>query len=104
MRTPQYSPVYARLGTLLAHWRHTDTPPHPPTHTTRQQPQPRHKAHTVRVDIEPLIAALPGHYTPGEAAAIERVLREYNGTIPDKQLISEAALALAIHRRGRGTA
>ena len=51
------------------------------------------------MDIEPLIAALPGHYTPGEAAAIERVLREYNGTIPDKQLISEAGLALAIHRR-----
>lgn len=51
------------------------------------------------MDIEPLCAALPGHYTPGEAAAIERVLREYNGTIPDKQLISEAGLALAIHRR-----
>ena len=54
------------------------------------------------MDIEPLIAALPEHYTPGEAAVIERVLRAYNGTIPDKQLISEAALALAIHRRCKG--
>ena len=53
------------------------------------------------MDIEPLIAALPGHYTPGEAAIVERMLLEYAGTIPDKQLISEAALALAIHRWGR---
>ena len=36
---------------------------------------------------------------PGEAAVIERVMREYGGTIPDDQLISEAALALAIWRR-----
>ena len=59
-----------------------------------------HSWHTGDVDIEPLIAALPEHYTPGEAAAIERVLREYNGTIPDAQLISEAGLALAIFRSG----
>jgi hypothetical protein len=32
----------------------------------------------------------------------ERVLREYGGAIPDAQLISEASLALAIWRRGRG--
>ncbi len=48
-----------------------------------------------------MIAALGGHYSADEAAVIERVLREYNGTIPDKQLISEAALALAIFRRSR---
>ncbi len=30
---------------------------------------------------------------------IERVLRESGGTIPDDQLIEEAGLALAIHRR-----
>lgn len=34
------------------------------------------------MDIKPLIAALPEHYTPGEAAVTERVLREYGGTIP----------------------
>ena len=34
------------------------------------------------------------------AAFIRRVLRQYNGSVPDEQLISEAALALAIHRRG----
>ena len=48
-----------------------------------------------------MIAALSDHYTPDEAAEIERVLRAYNGTIPDEQLISEASLALAIWRRGR---
>jgi hypothetical protein len=53
------------------------------------------------VDSEPLIAALPEHYTTGEAAVIERVLREYHGTIPDRQLIEEIGLALAVHRRSR---
>jgi hypothetical protein len=32
-------------------------------------------------------------------AEIERVMRAYNGTNPDEQLLSEAALALAILRR-----
>jgi hypothetical protein len=54
------------------------------------------------MDIEAVIAALDGHYTPAEAAIIERVLKEYGGTIPDKQLIEEIGLALAVHRRGRG--
>ena len=54
------------------------------------------------MDIEAVIAALGTHYDPAEAEVIERVLREYGGTVPDEQLISEAALALAIHRRGRG--
>ena len=54
---------------------------------------------TQSVDIEPVIAALGDHYDPDEAAEIERVLRAYNGTIPDDQLIAEASLALAIHRR-----
>jgi len=53
------------------------------------------------MDIEPVIAALGDHYNPDEAAEIERVLRAYNGTIPDEQLLSEASLALAILRRGR---
>jgi len=30
---------------------------------------------------------------------IKRVFREYNGTIPDAQLIEEIGLALAIHSR-----
>jgi hypothetical protein len=53
------------------------------------------------VDIEGVIEALGGRYDADEAAVIERMLREYGGTIPDEQLISEAALALAIHRRSR---
>ena len=51
------------------------------------------------VDIEQLIAALSDHYEPDAAAIVERMLREYGGKIPDKQLIEEIGLALAIHRR-----
>ena len=47
------------------------------------------------------IAALGDHDDADEAALIERMLREYNGTIPDKQLLSEIALSLAIHRRAK---
>ena len=50
-------------------------------------------------DVEAVIAALDGRYTVAEAAVIERLLREYNGTIPDAQLVSEVCLALTIHRR-----
>jgi len=50
--------------------------------------------------IDAVIAELGGRYDADEAEVIERVLREYGGTIPDAQLISEAALALAIWRRG----
>ena len=53
------------------------------------------------MDIEGVIAALGGRFDAGEAAVIERVLREYGATVPDEQLLSEAALALAIHRRGK---
>ena len=53
------------------------------------------------VNIEAVIAALGDHYTPERAAIVERMLREYHGTIPDAQLIEEIGLALAIHRRGR---
>lgn len=51
------------------------------------------------MNIDALIAALGGRYDTDEAEVIQRVLREYGGTIPDAQLIEEAALALAIHRR-----
>ena len=53
------------------------------------------------VNIEAVIAALGGRYDADETEVIERVLRDHGGTIPDKQLIEEASLALAIHRRGR---
>ena len=51
------------------------------------------------MDIESVIEALGSRFDAAEAAVIERVLREYGGTVPDQQLISEAALALAIWRR-----
>jgi len=44
------------------------------------------------MDIESVIAALGDHYTPERAAIVERMLREYGGTVPDQPLISEAAL------------
>ena len=56
------------------------------------------RAYPALVDIEAKIAALGGRYTV-EAAVIERVLREHGGAMPDKQLIEEAGLALAIHRQ-----
>jgi len=54
------------------------------------------------MDIEAVIAALESHYSAERAAIVERMIREYHGTIPDKQLIEEIGLALAIHQRGRG--
>ena len=55
------------------------------------------------MDIEAVIAALGGHYTTGEAAIVEEYLRNHHGTVPDKQLTSGAALALAIYRRSKPT-
>ena len=52
------------------------------------------------MDIEAVIEALGSRFDADETAVIERVMRKYGGTIPDEQLISEAALALAIWRRG----
>jgi hypothetical protein len=63
-----------------------------------------HGAKLTTVDnIEALIAALGSRFDDDETEVIERVLRDHGGTIPDKQLISEAALALAIHRRSKIT-
>ena len=45
--------------------------------------------------------ALGTRFDPDEAEVIERVLRDHGGIVPDQQMISEAALALAIHRRSR---
>jgi hypothetical protein len=51
------------------------------------------------MDIEAVIAALGARFDADETAIIGRMLREYGGTIPDKQLIEEIGLALAVHRR-----
>jgi len=48
------------------------------------------------MDIGAVIAALGTRFAPDEAVVIERMLREYEGTIPDDQLIEEAALSLAV--------
>jgi hypothetical protein len=53
------------------------------------------------MDVELVIAELGTRFDADEAAVAERMLREYAGTIPDKQLIEEIGLALAIHRRGK---
>ena len=57
--------------------------------------------YSARVDIAAVIAALGDRVTAEEAAIAERMLREHGGTVPDRQLIEEIGLALAIHRRGR---
>ena len=46
-----------------------------------------------------MIEALGTRYDADEAAIAERLLREYGGTIPDAQLLSEIGLAVAIHRQ-----
>jgi hypothetical protein len=51
------------------------------------------------MDIEAVTAALGTRFAPDEADVIGRMLREYEGTIPDDQLIEEAALSLAIYRQ-----
>lgn len=51
--------------------------------------------------LELLIDSLGTAFDADEAALIERLLREYAGTVPDAQLVSEVGLALAIHRRGK---
>ena len=48
-----------------------------------------------------MVAALDTRFDAAEAAIVERMLREYSGSVPDEQLISEIGLALAIHRRSR---
>jgi hypothetical protein len=53
------------------------------------------------VDIDAVIAALDTRFDAAEAAIVERMLRDYSGSVPDEQLLSEIGLALAIHRRSR---
>ena len=47
-----------------------------------------------------VIARLGDVFNKDEADIIERILREYAGIVPDKQLIEEIGLAIAVHRRG----
>ena len=51
------------------------------------------------MDVEQVIVALGERFDPAEAEIVERLLRQYSGTIPDRQLLDEIGLALAIHRR-----
>ncbi len=51
--------------------------------------------------LDLLIESLGTVFDAEESAMVERLLRQYSGTIPDTQLVSEIGLALAIHRRGR---
>jgi len=46
-----------------------------------------------------VIAELVTRFDADEAAIAERMLREYGGTVADKQLTNEVALSLATHRR-----
>lgn len=51
------------------------------------------------MDVEQVISALGTRFDANEAGIVERMLREYNGKIPDAQLIEEIGLAVAVHRR-----
>ena len=51
------------------------------------------------MDIEGVVAQLGATFSPDEAAIAETMLRTLHGTIPDRQLIEEIGLAIAIHRR-----
>jgi len=53
------------------------------------------------MDIEAVIEALGSRFDADEAAVIERVMRQHGDTVPDRQLIEEVGLALAIWRRGQ---
>ena len=52
------------------------------------------------MNIDAVIARLGEVFTTDEAAIAERMVRDYGGTIPDKQLLSEIGLPVATHRRG----
>jgi hypothetical protein len=52
-----------------------------------------------QVDLEGVIGALGERFTAAEAALIERMLRDLDGAVPERQMLSEIGLALAIHRR-----
>ena len=51
------------------------------------------------MDIEAVIDALGTQFDTDETAIIERMLGEYGGTVPGKQLIEEIGLTLAVYRQ-----
>ena len=53
------------------------------------------------MDVDGVIARLGDRFTADEAEIAERMLREHAGTVPDRQLIEEVGLAIAVHRRSR---
>ena len=59
------------------------------------------RAYPAQMDIDPVIARLGEISDADESAIAERMLREFNGTIPDRHLLSEIGLSVAINRRGR---
>lgn len=55
------------------------------------------------MDIDAVVAGLGERFTTDEAEIAARLLREYGGTMPDRQLIEEVGLAIAVHRRRTAT-
>ena len=53
------------------------------------------------MDVDGVIAGLGDRFNADEAEIAARMLREYVGTVPDRQLIEEVGLAIAVHRRSR---
>jgi hypothetical protein len=51
--------------------------------------------------LDLLIESLGTVFDAEESAIVERLLRQYSGTIPDTQLVSEIGLAVAVHRLNR---
>lgn len=51
------------------------------------------------MDVEAVIARLGDVFDADETRIAERLIREHAGRIPDRQLVEEIGLAVAIHRR-----
>lgn len=51
------------------------------------------------MNINAVIAALGGRFDADEAGVIERVMREFSGTLPDRPMVEAIGMAMAIHRR-----
>lgn len=50
------------------------------------------------MDVEQVIVALGERFDPAEAEIVERLLRKYSGTIPDRQLLDEIGLSPNVSR------